>query len=191
MNIIQQHLGKLITAGVIGVMAIVMVSSYYGAYNYGADMETLIPAQYSDMESNLGQYSLKVSEAAQVPGMYKDDLKEVMTSVMTARQGEGGSKAAFQWFKEHNIDIDAAMYTKIQQIIESGRNKFANLQTKFIDTKRGYEATLKKDLFLTRGWWLSVANYPKIDLAEYAIISSEHAKDTFKTKVDTGMKLRN
>jgi hypothetical protein len=190
MNIIQQHLGKLITLGIIGIAAIVMVSSYYGAYNYGADAETTIDAEYTNMENILGQYSLKVAEAAQVPGMYKDDLKEVMTSVMSARQGEGGSKAAFQWFKEHDVNIDSAMYTKIQQIIEGGRNKFANTQTKFIDTKRAYEATLKKDLLLSRGWWLAVANYPKIDLDEYAIISSGHAKEAFKTKVDTGMTLR-
>lgn len=189
-TIIQQHLGKLITFAIIGIAAIVMVSSYYGAYNYGADAETTIDAQYTNMENILGQYSLKVAEAAQVPGMYKDDLKEVMTSVMTARQGEGGSKAAFQWFKEHNIDIDSAMYVKIQQIIEGGRNKFENSQTKFIDTKRTYVATLKKDLLLTRGWWLAIANYPKIDLDEYVIISSSHAKEAFKTKVDGGLNLR-
>ena len=183
--------------GVVVVLGGWILSSYYGAYNYGADAETTIDAEYTNMENLLAQYSLKVSEAAQVPGMYKDDLKEVMTSVMSARQGEGGSKAAFQWFKEHNIEIDAAMYTKIQQIIEAGRNKFQNAQTKFIDTKRVYVATLKKNLFLSRGWWLGVTGYPTINVGfpngtadDYPIISSGHAQEAFKTGVDPGLKLR-
>ena len=175
---------------IVGITVATLVGQYYSTYNYGAETEVAIPAEYKNLENILAQYSLKVSEAAQVPGMYKDDLKEVMTSVMSARQGEGGSKAAFQWFKEHNIEIDAAMYTKIQQIIEAGRNKFQNAQTKFIDTKRVYEAALAKDLFLSQGWWLQLGGYPKIDLAEYKIISSGHAVEAFDTGIDNGLQLR-
>jgi len=185
--------GMIAFLSVLGIAAVVVgigVTSFYSAYNYGADSEATIPAEYKNMENILAQYSLKVSEAAQVPGMHRDDMKDVMTSVMTARQGAGGSKAAFQWFKEHNIDIPPSTYTKIQQIIEAGRNKFENSQTKFIDTKRGYSASLKKDLFLSRGWWLAMGGYPTINLDDYKIISSGHAVESFKTGIDTGMKLR-
>ena len=163
----------------------VLIGSYVTNYNYGNRAEQEIIAQYDDMRNILGQYSLKVNEAAQVPDMYKDDLKEVMTSVMTARMGPDGRKAAFQWFKEHNVNIDAAMYTKIQQIIEAGRNKFENTQTKFIDTKRVYETNLG---YLWKGTWLKIAGYPNIDLDKYSIISSEHANATFDSKVDTVIK---
>ena len=191
----KKQYGKISGAmiGLISVVAIMVVLvgtvavSYISAANYGVRAENQIKAQYTNMENILGQYSLKVSEAAQVPGMYKDDLKEVMTSVMTARQGGGGSKAAFQWFKEHQINIDPSMYTKIQQIIEAGRNKFENTQTKFIDTKRTYENNLG---YVWKGMWMKFAGYPKINLADYKIISSGHAKTTFKTGIDTGMKLR-
>jgi hypothetical protein len=72
-------------------------------------------------------------------------------------------------------------------VIEAGRNKFENAQTKFIDTKLVYETDLG---YLWKGFWLRVAGYPKIDLAKYVIISSEHAQDAFKNGVDKGLKLR-
>ena len=185
--------GAMVGLALLGIVALGVVgaiTAYYGAFNYRVDSEKVIIAEYDNMESILGQLSLKVSETAQVPGMYRDDLKEVMTAVMTARQGEGGSQAAFQWFKEHNIEINTDMYVKIQQIIESGRNKFENAQTKFIDTKRAYTATLEKNLFLSKGWWIEIAGGPQINLDDYVIISTEHAQDAFKTKVDKGFKLR-
>ena len=173
--------------GIIVVLVLVGVGSYVSNYNYGNMAENTIKAEYTNMENILAQYSLKVMEAGQVPTMYKDDMKEVMTSVMTARMGSDGSKATFQWFKEHNINLDSSMYKQIQQIIESGRNKFENAQTKFIDTKRTYETNLG---YLWKGMWLRIAGYPKIDLDKYKIISSGHAKKTFETGIDTGIKIR-
>jgi len=191
----KNQFGK-ISGAVIALIVIVafmvmvggtIAGSYIGAHNKGVRYENDIKAQYKDMENILAQYSLKVSEAAQVPGMYKDDLKEVMTSVMTARMGPNGSQATFQWFKEHNINIDASMYKKIQQLIEGGRDKFENAQTKFIDTKRAYENELG---YFWSGFWLQMAGYPKIDLDKYKIITSGHAQKTFDSGVDEGIKLR-
>jgi len=178
---------SLVAGGIFLITAITVITSYVAYYDYGAVTENTIKAEYKNMENILAQYSLKVAEAAQVPGMYKDDLKEVMTSVMTARMGADGSKAAFQWFKEHQVNISPEMYVKIQRIIEAGRNKFENAQTKFIDTKRAYQTNLDK---LWSGFWLRVTGYPKINLDEYKIISSSHAQKTFKTGVDKGLKLR-
>lgn len=180
-------LAAIVSISVIALIIVTVAVSYIGAYNYGARAENDIKAQYENMENILAQYSLKVSEAAQVPGMYKDDMKEVMTSVMTARMGEDGSKAMFQWFQEHNVNLDASVYKQIQQIIEAGRDKFENAQTKFIDTKRGYQTQL--DYFWS-GMWLRIAGYPKIDLSKYEIISSGHAREAFDTKVDKGLQLR-
>lgn len=185
-------------AGVLVVLVGWIISSYYGAYNYGADTETAIPAEYNNMENILAQYSLKVSEAVQVPGMKTDDLKAVMKDAMTGRYGADGSKATFQWIQENYPgQVSDALYSKIQVIIEAGRNKFENAQTKFIDTKRVYVATLKKNLFLSRGWWLKQGGYPMINIGfpngtadDYQIISSKHAQESFETGVDKGLKLR-
>jgi len=189
----KMGIGAMIGIAVLAIVVLLginIVTSYYGGAKYGATSEKALVARYSDLENILAGYSLKIADAVQIPAMYRDDFKDVASSVMKARQGESGSKAAFQWFKEHEINIDSAMYTKIQQMIEAGRDKYANAQTKFIDEKRAYETVLEYDLFMTKGWWVKLTGYPRIDLAEYVIISSEHAKTTFKTKVDTGLKLR-
>jgi|SRR3989344_3461173 len=174
--------------GVIVAIVVVAFGSYVSNYNYGNRAEKTIVAEYENMENILGQYSLKVSEAAQVPGMKTDDLKTVLDGAMSGRYGKEGSKAVFQWIQENYPgQVSDTLYVQIQQIVEAGRNKFENAQTKFIDTKRVYETDLGS---FWKGFWLSAAGYPKIKLAEYKIISSEHAQEAFETGVDKGLKLR-
>ncbi len=176
-----------IVLGVVALLGIAGVMSYISAHNYSNEAEQSIMAKYDNMENILAQYSLKVTEVASVPAMYKDDMKDVMTSVMSARQGEGGSKAVFQWFKEHDINVDSSLYAKIQTVVEAGRNKFQNAQTGLIDAKRSYSTNMG---YLWRGFWIARAGYPKIDLADYAIISSDHAKEAFETKVGKAIKFK-
>ena len=172
--------------GVVAALVLVVGVSFVSNYNYGNAAEKEIVAQYDNMRNILAQYSLKVAEAAQVPAMQREDIKKITREAMQGRYGENGSKAVFQWIQEQNPQINSEVYTKIQQLIEAGRNKFENSQTKFIDTKRTYETNLG---YLWKGFWLRVTGYPKIDLDEYVIISSEHANEAFETKVDKGLKL--
>jgi hypothetical protein len=186
----MNHIKWIAPLAILGIIGMWIVSSYYGAYNYGADAETTIETEYANMENILAQYSLKVVEVAQVPNMKTEDLKEVMEAAFTGRYGADGSQATFQWIQENYPGaVTDATYVQIQQVMEAGRNKFENAQTKFLDTKRPYVATLKKDLFLSDGWWLAIGGYPKIDLDEFVIISSEHASEAFETKIDQGIKL--
>jgi hypothetical protein len=160
--------------GIVVALVLVLGGSYIGAYNYGAQMDNRVVAEYDDMKNVLGQYSLKVTEAVQVPGMKKDDLKEVTSAAMEGRYGPDGSKAVFQWIKEqYPGSVTDELYVKIQQIIESGRNEFENSQRKFIDTRRQYQTEL--DSFWS-GMWLSVAGRPKINLEDYKIIESSQVK---------------
>lgn len=183
--------GVVITLGVLGVLfsiVAICVGSYISAYNLGNRSEQQLKAEYSDMENVLAQYSLKVKEVAQVPDMKTDDLSRVMKEAFTGRYGDGGSKAAFQWIQENYPgQVTDQLYVQIQQVMEAGRSKFENRQTKFIDVKRAYETNLGS--FWT-GTWLSIAGYPKIDLDEMKIISSGHAKKAFETGVDEAIQLR-
>jgi hypothetical protein len=177
----------LLTLGAISILILLFFIKYVSIYDYGATVEQTIKAQYKDMENILGQYSLKVTEAVQLPNKKVEDLSKVVKEAMSGRYGNDGSKATFQWITENYPGtVSDEMYVKVQQIIESGRNKFENSQTKFIDIKRSYETELNK---FFSGFFLKIAGYPKIDLKEYDIISSEHASDTFNTKIDKGLKL--
>lgn len=191
----KKQFGKMKTWEIVAILAFSIVAttfiaistSYISAHNYGARAENVIVSEYENMENILGQYSLKISEAAQIPTMQKDDLRDIFSGALQARYGKSGSQASFQWIKEQNPNLDQSTYKKLQQMIEAGRNKFENAQTKFIDTKRVYKTSLD---YFWKGMWMRVAGYPKIDLSKYAIISSTHAKETFKTGIDTGLKLR-
>ena len=183
-------IGAMIGLGMLAIVGITvanLVGQYYSSYAEGARSDEQVVAAYQDMESILGQASLKVAEVAKVPGMMKDDLKEVIRAGMEGRYGEDGSQATFQWIQENYPgQVDASLYKQIQQVIEGSRNNFESAQRKFIDIRRGYQTKLNNDPLLAEGWWLKLAGFPKIDLDEYQIISSGHAKETFKTKVDTG-----
>ena len=172
---------------VVGIVLAFFAMSYISVYNTAVRSEKQIVAQYDNLKNVLGQYSLKVAEAAQVPSMYRDDLTKVYSEVMQGRYGQDGSKAMWQWLKEQNPQIDSSLYTKIQTIVESGRDRFENQQTQFIDIKRTYETSL--DYFFT-GTILRMAGFPRINLAEYKIIQSQHGQETFESGVDTGLKLR-
>lgn len=173
---------------IVSIFGIGFITEFISTYNYGARTEKQIQAEYKDMENILGQYSLKVIETAQVPKMMRNDLKKVIVASMTSRYGAGGSKATFQWIKENYPGkVNPELYKQIQQIIEAGRNKFENAQTKFIDIKRSYETNLN---YLIKGAFLRLTGYPKINLNKFTIISSEHAIKAFQTGIDKHIQLR-
>jgi len=177
-------------AFVLGFFALIgawFAGSYVSAYNYGNAAENQIVASHKNLNNILGQYSTKVAEIAQVPGMYKDDVKETVTAALEGRYGTDGSKAVFQMLKEQNPTLDSKLYLKIQQVIDGGREEFKNQQTIFIDVKRGYTTNLG---YLFRGFFLKLAGYPKIDLTKYDTVTSDYANEAFKSGVAQPLKLR-
>lgn len=149
-------------------------------------MDTRIVAEHENLRNILGQYSLQVTEMAQVPDLAKDDFVELVEAQMTGRYGEGGSDAAFQWLQEQNVALDGAMYTRIQDTMREGRQRFENAQTQFLDTKRSYERLLGN---LVGGFWLRVAGRPSINLDEYNTVTSSYANESFETGIEEGITL--
>ena len=184
----------IVTVAILVIISGSLIINYAHYANYGHQSETRIEKEYENLQNVLSQYTLKVAEITQVPSMYKDDMKEVMTAIMAARYGEGGSKAMFQWFKENNLNLDPSLYKKIQVVIEAGRNSFQTAQTRFIDIKATY---IYKLGYVWSGFWLKLAGYPKINVGypkgsqdDYPIVKSNKAIETFKTGVDKGLTLR-
>jgi hypothetical protein len=175
-------------AGIVALIGLGCFGSYVSANNYGNAMEQQLQAKLEDNENVLAQYGQKISEMAQVPAMYTDDLTKVTREAIQGRYGEGGSKAVFQWIKEQNPTIDASLYGRIQQAIEAGRNEFKNSQTQLLDIRRSYQTALGN---FWQGLWLRVAGYPKTDLSKFKAVSTERAGRAFETgKEDAPIKLR-
>ena len=181
----------LIVASVIGITlasaAGIAVTSYISAYNLGNRLEQGIKAVDENNRNILAQYGTRIAEAAQVPAMQRDDLKEVVTAALEGRYGQDGSKAVFQFLQEQNPQIDSTVYVQLQRMIESGRIEFQNAQTKLVDQKRIYETALGS---FWQGTWMRVAGYPKIDLDEYQIVSTARADAAFETGIEEPIKLR-
>ena len=131
--------GTLAVLGIAGAFVLVcivtIVLGAIGFYNGAVNLETGIKASYSDNQNVYDNYSKKVMEAAQIPEKYESALKEIYKVAIGARYGKQGSKAVFQWIQEHNPTVDSAVYTKVQDIIESGRNEFQANQTSLIKRK--------------------------------------------------------
>src|SRR5579859_623671 len=157
--------------------------SYVSAYNYGNKMENQLVAVQQDNKNILAQYGQKVMEVAQVPTMYRDDLVKVTSAAIQGRYGADGSKATFQWLKEQNPNLDASLYKQIQQVIEAGRDNFENGQRAQIDLLRQYNTQLGS---FWGGMWLKMAGYPKVNLADFAIVSTGRADDAFKNHKEDG-----
>lgn len=165
-------LALVVVVGGIGFM------SYVSAYNLGNRMEQQIKAEWENNKNILASYGQKVAEAAQVPTMMRDDLQAVVVKSIQARYGENGSQATMQWIQEQNPSLDPQLYRKLQQIIEAGRDEFKSSQTRLIDVKRNYETSLGT---FWQGMWMRIAGYPKINLADYKVVTTDNVEESFKT----------
>jgi hypothetical protein len=172
---------------IVSFLAIFIVS-YWSAANYGARTEALLKGYRDNNQNILAQYQQKILEAVQVPEMYKNDFKEIIQNEMTGRYGSDGSKATFQWIQERSLNFDSKLYSNLQDMIASGRKDFEQSQTRMIDARIQYET---QSGYLWRGFFLSLAGYPKIDLKEYNPIITDRVEETFKNgKESSPLKLR-
>jgi len=174
---------KLITLLAVGGVLFFFVVGFIGAvFSFRSDairMETTIQAQYDQNRNNYDNMWKRFKEMAQVNERYADDLKKIYDSAMQGRYGEDGSKAMFQWIQEQNPNLDASIYSKLQQTIESGRVSFAADQKQLVDKKREYETLLRSNRALFINWLLA---FPKIDLDKYSIVTSEATEKAFEDK---------
>ena len=179
--------GAILGLGAVLLIMLIVAMNYITYSNYGNRTEMALNAKVENNENIYAQGTQKVVEIAQVPAMYVEDLTKVTTAAISGRYGADGSKAVFQMLREQNPSIDSAMYTKIQQVIESFRNEFQNNQTQMLDMRRSYQTELGN---VWSGMWLRMAGYPRTDMHKYDIVSTDKAADAFKTHRDTGIQLR-
>lgn len=179
-------IAALAVTGVILLFGVSVLGMAFGFRTDCVRAEAGIKAQYDQNQNNYDNMWKKFKEMSQVNSMYVDDLKKVYDSALQGRYGKDGSKAVFQFLKEHNPDLNVSIYTKLQAAIEAGRNSFQAEQSQLIDKKREYETVLNGNTALIANWW----GYPKIDLNKYSIVTSDTTDETFKSKKADEIKLR-
>lgn len=176
-----------------GFMALVLalggifVVNWFSYGKQGAQYEARLDAEWNKSQNSLSTYTTKVQEVAQVPDMYKNDLKEIVEATFQGRYGQNGSQAVFQFIKEQNLSLDPQLYRQVQQVMESGRNDFQASQNAVIDIKRSYQTQLNSPW---SGFWFKFAGYPKVDLNKYKVVVLNDVRQKFETGEDSVIKLR-
>lgn len=173
--------------GVLVFMGVSLAMGYIGFQNTCNDFEIQIKAQYTDNQNVYDNDFKEVLEKSQVPKMYTNQLRELYREAMTDRYGEAGSQALFQFIQEQNPALDSAIFVQIQQSIESFRKRFQQAQTELVSRKQAYDRYTKAT---TSGRFYNlVGGYPKIDMEQYAIVTSDRTQGVFQTKRDEPLKL--
>lgn len=163
------------------------VSQYVVYKNRAVTLETRLKAVHEESSATLNNTTNKIREIAQVPDMYKADLYGLVEKTFSGRYGKDGSKAVFQFMQENNMTLDNELYRKVQVVIESGRNEFLTSQRVMIDAKRVYETQLN---YAWSGFWMNIAGYPKVNLADFKALASDEVQTKFATGKDDVIKLR-
>ena len=170
---------KLIIAGGIAFLAILLIIGAFGFRTDCLQAQNGIVAQYDQNRNNYDNMWKKFRETAQVKSEYVADLKKVWDGAMSGRYGAEGSKAVFQFIKEHNPNVDSALYSKMMSMIEAGRNSFEADQKQLIAKKNA----LNDVLSTTRAWvYNRFFGFPTIDMSMYDIVTSGQTEEAFRTK---------
>lgn len=176
--------------GIILLLVGVVAFSYISASNTAVEYENRITAKYDSNQGLLGQKTNIILETAKVADKYTAANTEVFSRALDARYGEDGSKAMFQWIKEQNPQLAPEVFTKIQQVIESGRNEYTTAQTELADICRSYRNNLD---YFWRGMWMRAAGFPRggddVLAKKCKVITTAHAADAYATGIEKPLAL--
>jgi hypothetical protein len=177
----------LVVVAVISVFGVLFGVSMVSTNNTLVGQEEGIKAQYEQNKNSFDAMVKKVRETAQVPDIYRDDLEKIIKAAITGRYGENGAQQAILAVHEQNIPLDPMLYGRLQQVIESGRNQFAEEQRMLIDKKRVYQFTLRS---FPDNMFASFLGFPKLDLSRFDVIISDETERVFQSGRSEPIKLR-
>lgn len=158
---------KIILAAAAAVIltGLIVFFGMVGWYDDAVKLENTTAAQWQSNQNTYDAFWKTVREVAQVPEQYKEDFKQLLVQETQAKYGPEGSKATMQWFQDRHINLDASMYRKIQDVIESGRADFKRSQDTLLDKQR-------KTHDMMEGYWGGVFarhyDFPRVQKGNYA-----------------------
>ncbi|AQW88867.1 putative structural protein [Erwinia phage pEa_SNUABM_50] len=171
---------------VIVVGGIGLFSAYTGTYDTANKFEHNIERLNKASESELSTFTLKVQEQAQIPAMYKDDLKDVLKTYFEGR-GKQDDTYVRSFVKQALPEFSTKMYENLMVTIDAGRDAFNNIQKQKIDACSDYGEYRGK-------FWnkkILSGEYPSKNIEDMCkVISDARTKTAFATGEQEVIKLR-
>jgi hypothetical protein len=161
-----------------GLVAIIVLVTFIMSISYQNSYERInqdISAQYKKIETDYEKMSRVILQQAGIVNKYSNDFKEIYKGMMTGRYGQEGSKAMWQWIKEQNPQIDAAIYQKLMTTVEAQRTTFSRNQEKVAAMVAESNQMLK---VAPSKWFVDG------EIQEAKIVSSSNTKVIMDTGID-------
>lgn len=171
---------------VLTIGSVLAIGGYVMSVRSSANrMEKNVVYQYEQNKNNYDKMWKTFKETAQVTDMYAGDVQKLFSQVIEGRKGS--DQELFRMIKESNPTLDASIYKRLQEVIEAGRSDFEENQKMLLDKKKQYATFLDE---IPEGPIASFFGFPKVDLNQFQIVTSDRTEGTFKSGKDDEVKLR-
>ena len=165
---------------VLGSVGAWIGMSYVGYSNTDIELRNLAKAAQKDNENVYDKVWKVIQQKAGITDKYSKDFKEAYGGIMIARYGEG-KNPMWSWVKEHNPELNVALYEDLSRSIEALRNEFQRVQTRLIDVKMQHDNLRQK---IPSCWF--IGKRPELIIQ---IVTSEKSKEAFSTGEENDIKL--
>lgn len=175
-------LGKIFA--IMGLVVFALAAFFaIGALNFYNTSTTLIASYEAKVDANKADFDntwKTISQVAQVPGKYKEDFQGVYEAYMAARQGGNtGEGAMLSFLTEAVPQYDAqALYSKVQNVVESKREAWTNRQKELRDIKREHDTLLRTFPGVVYNLFLGQQELGAV------VITSTKTEKTFESGID-------
>ncbi len=175
-------IGFITFFGIAALLVVMLGMTYFKYANMKAGFETSIESKKDSTENALASFSSKAKDILSAAKIGIDAQTKIIERANQARYGGEGSKAVVQFITEQNLAIPSEYITKLQVVIDDGREEFKQGQDELLDQCRAYKLQLKQPW---SGFWLNLAGAPSADFDmtyNCDIVSNSYAADAMKTK---------
>lgn len=132
--------------------------AYATANAAGARMESAILALITKREAVASYYIDRAKEKVNIAPAIQSDWEKVAREVIKGRFGDTGTQTALLFLKEQGYPVPPDAFHDLQQVLEAGRQEFAQTEAELGLQKQAYRTALSQP---GQGRWLRWAGYPK------------------------------
>ncbi|MNC08145.1 hypothetical protein D3C75_557190 [compost metagenome] len=166
----------LIVSGVVAVALIFFIMVSWSHYKTLVSLEEQTNAQLTANKSNYDNMWKSFKEMTQVTDLQAEQFKETYTELISGRYQD--TNLLFKMVQEQNPQLDASVYTKLQNQIAAGRKEFDNNQKKIADIIREYNYKVRTYIVVS-----AITSKDALDSSKY-IVTSDKTSSAFETNKD-------